>query len=205
MKHIFLNVERMMKFTNKTNPSQTLPLTHHSGGQAGQGLERNPSVLQIVPLDEGEQLKNLDKKMEKILEILKKRGWYIGVMESCTGGAIANAVTNIPGASDVFKEGKVTYSDESKVKAGVDEKIIKKYGVYSVETAEEMARKIEGEVGVGVTGNLPGEVWVAVRIDKKVESVKLKVESRNKNKIEGRKEMKEIIVEKVVEMIISNF
>jgi len=162
---------------------------------------QNPSVLRTAPLDEGELFKNLDKKMEKILEILRKRNWTIGIMESCTGGAMSNAVTNIPGASDVFKEGKMTYCDEAKIKAGVNGKIIEKFGVYSIETAEEMSRKIDGEVGVGITGNLPGEVWVAVRIDKKIESVTLKVESRNKNKIEARKEMKEMVVEKVIEMI----
>ena len=157
----------------------------------------------------------LDQKIKKILEILKGRHWYIGVMESCTGGAIANAVTNIPGASDVFKDGKVTYCNEAKIKAGVDEKIIKKYGVYSIETAEEMARKIDGEVGIGVTGNfnLPREVFVAVRVKNQVKSIKLKVKSKptlsrlrrvEENEIEARKERKMKVVEKVVEMIIDN-
>jgi len=146
----------------------------------------------------------IEKKIEEIIEVLRKRGWYIGVMESCTGGAINNAVTNIPGASDVFKSGLVTYSDEAKIKAGVTKKIIKKFGVYSVEVAKEMARKIEGEVGVGVTGNLPGEIFVAVRIENKIESIKLKIENKNKNKTEARKEMKRTVMEKVIEMIIDN-
>ena len=119
---------------------------------------------------------------------------------------MADAVTNIPGASDVFDIGKVTYSIKAKIEAGVDEEIIKKYGVFSAETAEEMAKKIEGEVGVGITGNMndPAEVFVAVRIDKQVESIKLKVESRNENKIEERKEKKMKVVERVVEMINDN-
>lgn len=144
--------------------------------------------------------------MEKIVKILRKRGWTIGVMESCTGGAVANCITNIPGASDVFGEGKVTYCDEAKIKAGVDKKIIKKWGVYSKETAEEMARKVEANIGIGVTGNLsfPREVFVALRVGEKVESIKFKVESKNKNKIEARKEMKEQVVERVVGMIIEN-
>jgi PncC family amidohydrolase len=149
----------------------------------------------------------LDQKIKNILEILRKRGWYIGVMESCTGGAVVNAVTNIPGASDVFKCGLVTYSDEAKIKARVDEKIIKKFGVYSIEVAEEMARKIEGDIGVGVTGNInnPTEVYVAVRIKNQVISIKLKVESKNRNEIEARKEKKNQVVEKVVDMIIDGF
>lgn len=151
---------------------------------------------------------NMDKKIKKILEILKKRNWTIGIMESCTGGAIANALTNIPGASDVFKCGLVTYSDEAKIKVGVEEKIIKKFGVYSIETAEEMARKIEGEVGVGVTGNMndPAEVFVVVRVENKVESRKVSFAKASehldiKAKIEDRKEKKMKVVERVVEMI----
>ena len=142
--------------------------------------------------------------MEKIIKILRKRGWTIGVMESCTGGAVANCITNIPGSSDVFGEGKVTYCDEAKIKAGVDKKMIEKYEGISQEVAEEMARKVEATVGIGVTGNLPGKVFLAVRVGEKVESIKFKVESKNKNKIEARKEMKEQVVEKVVELIIEN-
>ena len=157
----------------------------------------------VSPLNKGRSLITLDQKIKNILETLKKRHWCIGIMESCTGGAMANAITNIPGASDIFGIGKVTYSIKAKIEAGVDEEIIKKFGVYSVETAEEMARKIEGEVGVGITGNMndPVEVFVAVRIDKRVESIKLKVESKNKNKIEARKEKKMKVVERVVERI----
>jgi len=140
---------------------------------------------------------------EKIIENLKKRKWCIGVMESCTGGAIINSITNIPGASDVFKEGKVAYSDEAKIRAGVDEKIIKKYGVYSIEVAKEMARKIGGEVGIGVTGNLnfPGVVYIAVRIEDKVLQSRMVLKSELKNKIEARKEMKREVVERVWKMI----
>jgi PncC family amidohydrolase len=155
----------------------------------------------------------LDQKIKKILEILRKRNWTIGIMESCTGGAIANAVTNIPGASDVFGIGKVTYSIKAKIEAGVEEKIIKKFGVYSKETAKDMAGKIEGNVGVGITGNMnePAEVFVAVRVGNKVEIRKLKVEShacrqagKVKNEIEARKEKKMKVVERVVDLINDN-
>jgi nicotinamide-nucleotide amidase len=146
---------------------------------------------------------NIDQKMEEVLGILRKRHWTIGVMESCTGGAIANAVTNIPGASDVFKCGKVTYSDDAKIEAGVYRKVIDGYSVFSMEVAKEMAKKIKGDIGVGVTGNFPGEVFVAVRIKDQVKSIKLKVESEKENIIEARKEMKREVVERVLE-ILSN-
>ena len=147
---------------------------------------------------------NIDQKIEKILEILRKRHWSIGVMESCTGGALANAVTNIPGSSDVFNGGLVTYSNEAKIRAGVEEKMIKENGVYSMNVAEDMARKVEGNVGVGVTGNLPGEVFVVIRIGNEVERMKLEVEIEDKDRVKARKGMKVEVVKKTVEMIIDS-
>lgn len=147
----------------------------------------------------------IEDKLKVVLKNLKKRHWYIGIMESCTGGAVANLITNIPGVSDVFKSGLVTYSDEAKIKAGVDQKIIKTYGVYSIEVAEEMARKIEGEVGIGVTGNLPGKVYVAVRVEDKIKSSYLEVKSFLEDEIEARKEMKGMVVDRVLEMLANSF
>jgi PncC family amidohydrolase len=143
-----------------------------------------------------------EKLMEEILETLRKRHWCIGVMESCTGGAIANLITNIPGASDVFKYGKVTYSDEAKIEAGVDRKVIDRYSVFSMEVAEEMVRKIEGNIGIGITGNLPGEVFVVVRIENKILQSRMVFKSELENKIKARIEMKREVVERVVEMIM---
>jgi len=142
------------------------------------------------------------KNLERLLKVVKKRNWTIGVMESCTGGAIIDSITNIPGASDVFKSGKVTYSDEAKIMAGVDRKVIEIYSVYSVEVAKEMARKIEGEIGVGVTGNLPGMVYMAVRIKNEIKSKNIEAKSVLENGVEARKEMKREVVEKVWEMVI---
>jgi PncC family amidohydrolase len=144
----------------------------------------------------------IEKQVKNILEILRKRKWYIGIMESCTGGAIINSITNIPGASDVFKCGKVTYSDEAKIEAGVDRKVIDRYGVFSIEVAKEMARKIDGNIGIGVTGNLPGEVFVAVRIESKFWQSRMVLKSDLENKIKARIEMKREVVEKVMEKVL---
>ena len=79
-------------------------------------------------------------------------------MESCTGGGVVNALTNVPGASEVLQFSAVTYSNEYKVKMGVSKEIIDKYSVYSIETAKEMALNISkftnSSLGVGVTGKL---------------------------------------------------
>ena len=91
--------------------------------------------------------------MEEIIKKLTEESKTIATMESCTGGAIANAITNIEGASLVFKFGAVTYSNEFKVKMGVDANIIDKYTVYSMETAEEMSKNIakfaNADYGIG--------------------------------------------------------
>lgn len=79
-------------------------------------------------------------------------------MESCTGGAVVNSITDIKGSSEVIKFSAVTYSNQYKIKMGVDEEIINKYSVYSMETAKEMSKKISlftnSDYGVGITGKL---------------------------------------------------
>ena len=99
--------------------------------------------------------------MEKVVEILKKKKKTIATMESCTGGGVANAITNIEGASEVFKYGAVTYSNEYKIKMGVNSKIIEEYSVYSIETAMEMSKNISrfanADWGIGITGKINKE------------------------------------------------
>ena len=96
--------------------------------------------------------------MKEIIEILTKRKETISTMESCTGGMVANEITNIPGASEVFQLGIVSYSNHMKEKYGLDSKIIDQYTVYSMEVAKEMARLAtvngESDYGVGITGTL---------------------------------------------------
>lgn len=96
--------------------------------------------------------------MKEVIEILTKNKKTISTMESCTGGAVVNAITNIEGASEVLKYSAVTYSNEFKIKMGVDSKLIDKYSVYSIETANEMSKKISdftnSNYGIGITGKL---------------------------------------------------
>lgn len=86
------------------------------------------------------------------------KGQTVSTMESCTGGAVVNAITNIPGASQVLKYSAVTYCNEFKIKMGVSKDVIDQYSVYSMETAREMALAITkfalSDFGIGVTGKL---------------------------------------------------
>lgn len=96
--------------------------------------------------------------MKEVVELLNKNNKTISTMESCTGGGVANAITNIEGSSSIFMFGAVTYSNEYKIKMGVDQNIIEKYSVYSMETAIEMSRSIStytsSNYGVGITGKI---------------------------------------------------
>lgn len=96
--------------------------------------------------------------MERVVKKLINENKTISTMESCTGGAIANAITNIPDASKVIKFSAVTYSNEFKIKMGVNSDLIDKHSVYSMQVAEDMARVISNyagsNYGVGVTGKM---------------------------------------------------
>ena len=96
--------------------------------------------------------------MKEIVKRLIKLNKTISTMESCTGGFLANEITNIEGSSEVFKYSAVTYSNEYKIKMGVNKKVIDKYTVYSKETANEMSKNISdftsSNYGVGITGQI---------------------------------------------------
>ena len=96
--------------------------------------------------------------MKEIINKLTKNKQTISTMESCTGGGISNAITNIEGASEVIKFSAITYSNEYKIKMGISEDTLTKYTVYSYEIANEMSKSISdftnSDYGVGVTGKL---------------------------------------------------
>ncbi len=98
------------------------------------------------------------EKIDKIVKMLKEKNKYVSTMESCTGGGLVNAITNIPGASEILKFSAVTYSNEFKIKMGVPKETIDTYSVYSMETAIDMSKKISeftnSNYGIGITGKL---------------------------------------------------
>ena len=92
-----------------------------------------------------------------VANFLMERKMTIAVAESCTGGLIADRLTNVSGSSAYFMMGVVTYSNESKVRLlNVDPETLKRYGAVSSETAKEMAlgvRKLSGcDIGLSSTG-----------------------------------------------------
>lgn len=92
-----------------------------------------------------------------VLELLKKKKMTLATAESCTGGMIGEALTEIPGASEVYLGGAVTYSNALKEKMlGVPKETLDTVGAVSYETAKAMSEGIRKEtgadIGVSVTG-----------------------------------------------------
>ena len=82
-----------------------------------------------------------DAKLAALLDLLRRRRETVTTVESCTGGLLAGRITDIPGSSDVFHQGFITYCDEAKARlAGVSLDTLAKYTAVSSQTAREMAR-----------------------------------------------------------------
>jgi nicotinamide-nucleotide amidase len=83
-----------------------------------------------------------------VVRLLTQRGATIAVAESCTGGLLANRFTNVPGASAVFLEGDVTYSNAAKARTlGVSTELLNRVGAVSKEVALAMAEGARGRAG----------------------------------------------------------
>jgi nicotinamide-nucleotide amidase len=90
-------------------------------------------------------------------KILKNRGLWLATAESCTGGYISNAITDVPGSSKYFKGGISAYSNEVKIhQLDVNSSVINQKGAVSKEVALEMARGValtmETDIGISTTG-----------------------------------------------------
>lgn len=120
---------------------------------------------------------------QHVLGLLKRRQMTLTTAESCTGGLLAGTLINVPGASDLYNEGYITYANESKHKIlGVKNKTLKNDGAVSEACAKEMAKGAAKAAGaraaVAVTGiagpgggteeKPVGLVYIACCIDEKV-------------------------------------
>ncbi len=118
--------------------------------------------------------------VEQLAAWLQDRGWMLATAESCTGGLIAAACTDLSGSSHWFERGFVTYSDQAKVELlGVDPAQIRAHGAVSEPVARAMAsgaaQHSRAQVAVSVTGiagptggsaDKPvGTVWFGFAVD----------------------------------------
>jgi nicotinamide-nucleotide amidase len=108
----------------------------------------------------GDYLRMSDEKdglERQVGDALRDNNLTIAVAESCSGGLISNRITNVPGSSDYFDRGVITYSNKAKMDLlDVPKLILESFGAVSEETARAMAngvRKLaETEIGIAVTG-----------------------------------------------------
>ena len=150
---------------------------------------------------------------KEVIDKLKEKNKTISTMESCTGGGVANQITNMEGVSEVIKFSAVTYSNEYKIKMGVSSDIIDKYSVYSIETAMEMSKNISNfansNYGVGITGKLnrvdinnlygsDNEVFISI-YDKDLDRFYNYDLEVNKG---SRKENKELVINLIIEKLL---
>lgn len=113
---------------------------------------------------------------EKVGKVLKERHLKLVTAESCTGGGLSFWITAIPGSSDWFERGLVTYSNEAKEELlGVKKETLERFGAVSEETACEMAKGAlkysHGNISIAITGiagptggslqKPVGTVWIA--------------------------------------------
>ena len=94
---------------------------------------------------------------KELVELADRRGAVITTAESCTGGLIAGAITDVPGSSAVFDRGFVTYSNDAKSQMlGISAATLKTFGAVSTEVAREMAmgalQNSDANLAVSVTG-----------------------------------------------------
>lgn len=151
---------------------------------------------------------------KEVIHLLQLEQKTISTMESCTGGGVANAITNCEGASEILKFSAVTYCNEYKIKMGVPKEVIDKYTVYSMETADEMSQNIakfaNSDYGVGITGQLNRQdpanpvgkdnvVYISIydRENDKYYREKMEVHK------ESRKLNKDHVIDKIIEMLES--
>lgn len=94
---------------------------------------------------------------EKLVSLARETGAMIATAESCTGGLVAGAITDVPGSSHVFDRGFVTYSNAAKSRMlGVDPAVIEAHGAVSEEVARAMAEgaltNSDATVAISLTG-----------------------------------------------------
>ena len=99
----------------------------------------------------------LQAAAKRTFELARTHGLMLATAESCTGGMVAMAITDIAGASDVLDRGFVTYSNAAKIDMlGVPERLIAEQGAVAADVATAMAggalKQSQAQVAVGITG-----------------------------------------------------
>ena len=97
---------------------------------------------------------NISKEVAKLLI---SRGWTLALAESCTGGLVSAALTNLAGSSDWFERGYITYSNQAKTEClDVAAETIESFGAVSEQVAKAMSEGAQKNAGVNVSVSITG-------------------------------------------------
>jgi len=121
---------------------------------------------------------------EVVFKILKEKNYKIAFAESCTGGLVSSRFTQIPGVSEVFDRGIVTYSNMSKMEElNVSRLTLDRYSAVSEETALEMAKGLMDKTNVDIALSITGYAGPPSGEDEPVGLVYIGIASRDKSKV----------------------
>ena len=137
--------------------------------------------------------------MESLIKLLIRKKIKISVVESCTGGLLASAITSISGASKIFNLGLITYSNQAKIKIlRVNKNIIKKFGAVSYECCYAMVNNLsrisKANINISVTGiagprggtkkKPVGLVYIGLKKGNKIQIIKCLFKSKKRSSIQ---------------------
>ena len=156
---------------------------------------------------------NIEELVRQLAARLTEKGWMLATAESCTGGMIAAACTDLAGSSQWFERGFVTYSNEAKTEMlGVPAELIAKHGAVSEEVVRAMAegalRHSRAQVSIAVTGvagpsggsaeKPVGTVWVGWGLGLSIHSMALNLQgSRARIRLETTSHILKTVLEKL--------
>ena len=154
------------------------------------------------------------KQTDMVIKTLIEKQTTISTMESCTSGLIASMITDTEGASAIFPGGYVTYSNETKMLVGVDEQVLRQYGVYSREQAmaKTIQEKLHTDISIGVTGttgnvdpnnadSVQGKMFFCIRIQNMPYTYEVNTEVTGRSRHEIKQFYADQIFEKLSDLI----
>ena len=137
--------------------------------------------------------------MKSLIKLLIRKKIKISVVESCTGGLLASAITSISGASKIFNLGLITYSNQAKIKIlRVNKNIIKRFGAVSYECCYAMVNNLsrisKTNINVSITGiagprggtkkKPVGLVYIGLKKGSKIQIIKCLFKSKKRSSIQ---------------------
>ncbi|MBP5163301.1 MAG: CinA family protein [Spirochaetales bacterium] len=155
------------------------------------------------------------QKYRDLTLLLIERNITISTMESCTAGQIASLITDTEGSSAIFRGSYVTYCNAEKVRLGIPAKVIEEFGVYSEQTASEMAKLCKADfrtdLGVGISGSfgntdpnnndsIPGEVFFAISTEKGTKGYHCTIPEQ-KTRLDYKLHMADVIADHIMETL----